>query len=48
MLKYKELVKTIALTALISALIAFVGGVKYEQSQQQAIKSAVTQAQTLK
>jgi hypothetical protein len=29
---YKELAKTIALTALISGLLAFVAGVHYEQS----------------
>lgn len=41
----KETLKTIVIAVLISSIIAFVAGVRYEKSQQADLQSALKQAQ---
>jgi len=48
MKQHKEVLKTIALTALIAAVIAFAAGYVFARSQQAEIASAVKAAQSVK
>ena len=48
MKQHKEVLKTIALTALVAAVIAFVAGYQFARSQQAEITSAVKAAQQVK
>lgn len=45
---HKETIKTIVIAVLVSGIIAFVAGVRYEQSQQMKVEKAVKQAQASK
>lgn len=49
MIKNKETLKTIAITVLVTAQLAFIGGIFYNQKQNDHIKSEVqAQVQELK
>lgn len=46
MFKNKETIKTIAITILVTAQIAFIGGIVYNQKQTEATETKINQAVT--